>query len=656
MMGVLLFATSGLSLAQAPTAPDKLPVAAFFEHSKLQGAFLSPSGHWLAVKAPGPEGRVALAVVDLEEKIPPRFVASLTDSDVNMVRWVNDEMLVFDVIDLKDGIDLRRGSGLFSTHRDGSLFRKLIRLEASRMSNRSLTSRDGLDVTHHLLSAYGPEPDEVIIGRYAYRVDTKAPDMVLPMRLNVRTGKTLSMAAGAPEHAMHWLFDAKGAARVVTAQHEGKSIVYWREGEQWKEIAQFDTINPTFTPRYVDLSGQLFVTVSEKEGARTSSLKRFDLKTLKPEDDPLVRTAGFDFAGGLVTTRNDRDTCGVRVVTDAETTVWYAPAMRAVQSQVDAALPGRINQIDTQSCNDPQVVLVKSYSDRIPGEFFIFRPVGKQWKSVGKAMAGIDPRSSATLDFHRFTTREGLDMPVWVTTPQPHFKGARPMLVLVHGGPFVRGGSWRWHPEAQFYASRGYVVIEPEFRGSRGYGFSHFQAGWKQWGQGMIDDIAQATRWAVEKANVNSKRVCIGGGSYGGYASLMSLARYPELYKCGIAWAAVTDLELLLTSQASDMGEEYRQYGAPRLVGDPVTDAAMLTANSPVNLAQQIKAPVLMAHGLEDRRVPPSHAYKMRSALKDAGNPPEWVEYANEGHGWIVNENRVDFWSRVEKFLAKNLE
>jgi dipeptidyl aminopeptidase/acylaminoacyl peptidase len=245
---------------------------------------------------------------------------------------------------------------------------------------------------------------------------------------------------------------------------------------------------------------------------------------------------------------------------------------------------------------------------------------------------------------------------VWLTTPVGKAAGPRPAVVLVHGGPWLRGTDWQWDSDAQFLASRGYVVIEPEFRGSRGFGFDHFRKGWKNWGTTMQDDVADAARWAASQGIVDPKRICIGGGSYGGYATLMGAIRYPDLYRCGVAYVAVTDPRLMFAnSWQNDSNREMREFTTPMMVGDPVKDAELLKAAAPVERANEIRIPILMAFGREDMRVPIEHGTRMRAAMRAAGHEPEYVVYEGEGHGWLKVENRIDFWTRVEKFLAKNL-
>jgi dipeptidyl aminopeptidase/acylaminoacyl peptidase len=280
------------------------------------------------------------------------------------------------------------------------------------------------------------------------------------------------------------------------------------------------------------------------------------------------------------------------------------------------------------------------------------------WRVVGERRKGSVPGSMATVDFHRFAARDGLSIPVFVTWPAGTPAGQKlPAVVLVHGGPGVRGGHWAWDPMTQFLASRGYAVLAPEFRGGTGFGAKHHQAGWKQWGQAMQDDVADTVAWAARQGLIDPARVCIAGASYGGYATLMGLVRHPELYRCGAAWVAATEPSLLFTSSwESDVSADGRRYFLPVILGDPVADAEMLRRFSPVQQAARIKAPVLMAFGFDDRRVPLEHGTRMRAALRAAGQEPEYVVYEGEGHGWLRLENQLDFARRLEGFLGRNLK
>jgi dipeptidyl aminopeptidase/acylaminoacyl peptidase len=329
--------------------------------------------------------------------------------------------------------------------------------------------------------------------------------------------------------------------------------------------------------------------------------------------------------------------------------------MKKIQQDVDARVPGRINRLTCGKCgSDDVVVLVYSYGDQDPGQ------TGRQ-TTIGRVSAAYAPISTRSAWPHSSCigyARGGRELPVWLTLPPgADRKSTRPAVVLVHGGPWLRGEYMHWNRDAPFLASRGYVVIEPEFRASTGYGYRHFRAGWKQWGRAMQEDVTDALNWAVGEGWVDAKKVCIAGASYGGYATLMGLVRTPELYRCGVAWAAVTDPRLLFEgSWRSEISEEARMYGLPTLIGDPKEDAATLAAITPVEQAARIKTPSLLAFGALDRRVPLEHGTRLRSAMRAAGQEPEWVVYADEGHGWLRQENQIDFARRMEAFLAKYLK
>jgi dipeptidyl aminopeptidase/acylaminoacyl peptidase len=171
----------------------------------------------------------------------------------------------------------------------------------------------------------------------------------------------------------------------------------------------------------------------------------------------------------------------------------------------------------------------------------------------------------------------------------------------------------------------------------------------------MQDDLADATRWAIAQGHADAKRICIAGASYGGYATLMGLINDPELFRCGVEWVGVTDIGLMFSVDWSDITEEWKKYGQVKLIGDPVTDAAALAAVSPLQNAARLKQPLLMAYGEFDARVPLIHGEKFRDAVKAHNPQVEWVVYDKEGHGWSRPETRIDFWGRVEKFLARHI-
>jgi dipeptidyl aminopeptidase/acylaminoacyl peptidase len=253
-----------------------------------------------------------------------------------------------------------------------------------------------------------------------------------------------------------------------------------------------------------------------------------------------------------------------------------------------------------------------------------------------------------------------MEIPAWVTIPKGGGKNL-PLVVNIHGGPHVRAYQWtswgRW-PEAQFLASRGYVVLEPEPRGSQGWGRKHYYASFKQWGRAMQDDITDGALHLAKEGLVDRDRMCLHGASYGGYATLQGLVKEPDLWKCGSAFLAVSDLGLMQEIAYSDTMQlsDYYQGDFPVLVGDRSKDRALFDEVSPARNAARIKAPVLLAMGAADVRVPVAHGDRMRSALESAGKKVEYVIYPGEGHGFNRDEHVFDHYRRVEKFLAQHLK
>ena len=654
VVGMALLA-SAVALPAA-AADEPIALATFFRNDDISAARLSPSGRFLALSVVATSGRTVLAVVAVDSDKPPVVVASAPAADIRTFRWVSDERLVYTVIDLQEaGRDQSFGPGLFSVKRDGTEARQLIRVRNDAFSTGTNLVDRVLTPNHRLLFVPRVVGNDVIVGQYRFDNLGKLLS-ILPKRLDVATGQAAPLVLGLPGSAQGWVFDAAGEPRAVMTRADGIYEVLWRDKEHdsWKSLLKAPALTAPWEPIAVDGADRLYIAKLPAES--TAVLSRFDFVSGAPESAPLVATPGFDFRGELLFDDDGKRVVGVRVETDAETTVWFDDERKKLQALADARFPGHINRIECRRCTQDGAMLVSSYSDRDPGTFTVYRLATTTWTTIGRVRRSVDSRQMATLDLHRIKARDGLDLPVWVTTPREKAAAPRAGVVLVHGGPWLRGTDWSWNADAQFLASRGYVVIEPEYRGSTGYGLDHFRAGWKGWGTTMQDDVADAVRWAVAKGLVDAKRVCIAGGSYGGYATLMGTIRYPDLYRCGVAWVAVTDPRLLFEqSWANDISREAQQYSLPMLIGDPVTEQAMLKAATPVERAAEIKVPILMAFGREDKRVPLEHGSKMRAAMRATGNEPEYVIYPGEGHGWLKVENRIDFWQRVEKFLAKNL-
>lgn len=643
---------------QAPVATEPIPVEAFFASPKLNLARMSPSGRWLAAAQAAPGRRIGLQIIDLDGKEPSRFIEASPKDDVSWFRWVGDDWLVFRLVSPADRSVGALYEGLVSVKRDGSSTRLLIDREMKTVFNKveELHRQRYLEPNHFYMASGAPGTNEVIVGEAQYR-DYQYSHTV-PKLLNVATGAVRTMLDDAPR-ASSWTFDAKGRARLARANSEGFTTTWWADKDgKWREISKAPTYEQPFTPVAIDGDDGLLVETAAP-GDGSSEIRRFDFATGKPQAAALVATPGFDTIGSPFVDDKTGRVQGLQVGTDGWNQFWFNPQMKALQEKVDAKFAGNVNLIQCRPCDGTGRLLVYTYSDVDPGRYVLYLPSDDKWRLVGEVRPEIDPRRMAPVDFQRIKARDGRDLPVWITRPAGQAGASAkpgPAVVLVHGGPWVRGRMWNFDSEAQFLASRGYVVIEPEFRGSTGYGESHFRAGWKQWGHAMQDDISDALQFAVKQGWADAKRACIMGGSYGGYATLMGLVKDPDQYRCGVAFASVVDPRLMYDFYLGVYSSNSRKFQLPIILGDKVKDAELLKAGAPVELADRIKVPLLLAHGGRDYNVPVEHGERMRDALKQRGKPVEWVVYPEEGHGFFFDQNRFDYYRKVEAFLAKHLK
>ena len=653
LVAAFAFLGAAGALAQAPVKP---PVEAFFQNPAFRAGKLSPSGRHVALAIANKNGRVQLVVLDAQNVANAKVVGGFSNADVERFEWVNDNRLVFTVTDhtLAQG-DVRYGAGLFAVDKDGGEFRQMAEMEAAFWQGRRLGDRELLNVNARLFGAtHAKSSDDVFVLlpelKEGAKRDLESWNIV---RVNTRTRAVSRQSR--PGKSMQWVVDAKDVPRASLTLDNDRAAVHYLDPatEKWLKLVEFDRFGGEgFEPVAVAPDGTLYV-VGHTAGSDKDALYRYDLAKKAIDSEPILALPGFDFEGKFI--MDSKRLLGLRYESDAAATVWFDPGTKAVQAKIDGLLPGTVNELDVPLRPEVPFVLVHAFSDADPGNYLLYNTETGKFTSLGAVQPAIDPKQMARKDIVRYKARDGLEIPAWLTMP----KGAKgkkvPLVVLVHGGPWVRGGHWTWNSESQFLASRGYAVLEPEFRGSTGYGFNHFRAGWKQWGKAMQNDVADGARWAIAQGFADPAKICIAGASYGGYATLMGLVNDPELYRCGINWVGVTDIDLLYSVVWSDFSELHKTYGMPVLVGDREKDAEQLKETSPLLQAARIKQPLMLAYGGADRRVPIVHGTRFRDAVQKTNPNVEWVEYTDEGHGWHLVKNRVDFWTRVEKFLDKHV-
>ena len=532
------------------------------------------------------------------------------------------------------------GTGLFAVDHDGQNLRELATDRRTYRIVRMLSLRDD-------------GSDDVLIVAQDIRVPSqwkrRYPDA---FRLNTRSGEASLLTEDRPGDPIHWVADRAGAVRAaVTTQRAASNAAWWRRSADapWQKLAEYRFDQPGIVPVAFDGDGTLIVASSI--GHASAALYRYDTERMALGE----RLAEHPYAplSQVVYDARERKVVGVRYDDGKPGHAWFDDEWAKLAAGIDKALPGAANTLYGSGTR----MLVHSASDVDPGSWYLLDTQGRKLEFLLASRPELRSSELPSRTFVRYPARDGLSIPAYLTLPRGREAKDLPLVVLVHGGPFVRGAYWTFDAEAAFLASRGYAVLQPEFRGSAGFGGRHFRAGWKQWGRAMQDDLLDGVDWLVARGTVDTKRVCIMGASYGGYAAMMGLARHGDRYRCGISIAGVSDIRLMFTAAWSDTAySDFMNQGpAHAMIGDPERDADDMQANSPLGNVSRIRAPVLLAHGGSDVRVPVDHGVRLRNALRSQGTPVEWLEFPDEGHGFRLDANRFALYESVAGFLARHL-
>lgn len=609
LSALVLLAGATLPLATVAASATPIPIATFFKKSATTGAILSPTGRFVAVRKLSPKGRSMLAVVDVMA-LTSKPVASFGNADVDAFYWLNDQRLAFTVINVDHDGDAGK-PGLYAIDRDG---KDKAFLAETLVRKRSFFESDLVDhsyETHTSVHGFLLDKGESIMVTAHYADD----DTHSLVRINSRNGKTFPVAA--PAGVFNWLIDPEGKLRIAAVKRDKRAVTFHLTKDSWRPVYERDEgADADFDPLlYVDDS----LYVRARNGNNEASIYRFDLTTKAILPAPLVSAPGFDTDGSFVL--SDKKMLGFRYLAEAATTVWFDERMKATQQEVDKLFPGMVNSLSRGQASETPYVLIDNYSDIENHAFILYNTETKQTVLLGETTPDIPAGKMARKSMVRYKARDGLTIPAYLTLPNGGAQTMLPTVVLLGAHPDRRNASWGWNAEVQFLASRGYVVLQPEPRGVNGFGRAHADAGIKQSGRAVQDDIADAVKWAVAKGYTDPARVCIAGTGYGGYASMMALLRDAELFKCGIAWSGLTTYQ-----------------------NNP--DDARL---------KDIKRPLLLAYGTDDEAVDYKQALAFYKTLK-AGNPQaEWLEYTSTVDDWKTQKNRIDLWQHIDTFLARQI-
>ncbi|MDF7777606.1 S9 family peptidase [Sphingomonas sp. AOB5] len=464
-------------------------------------------------------------------------------------------------------------------------------------------------------------------------------------RIDLATG-TATRIVKPQANVRSWHADSAGVVRAGIAYDGGRRSLLYRAGDGQKFVraprggnggVEIDQIVP------VQGSDRGYAIADGGKGR--FALYRYDF-TGDRLGELVFENARVDLDGFQAAP--DGRLLGVLYTGDREETIWLDPAHKSLQKRIDAALPGRRNQI--LSTSDPRA-LVWSSTGEDAGAWYVFE------RTSGRATLFVRPRAAladkrlAVVTPVRYTARDGLEIPGYLTLPPGRDPKGLPLIVMPHGGPFARD-AMNYDAWVQFLAAKGYAVLQPNFRGSTGFGRAYEEKGDGQWGRAMQDDIDDGVKWLAARGMIDPGRVCIMGASFGGYAAMWATIRNPELYRCAISYAGVSDIagQLEYDRPTFDSNREFRHWQG-RVQGDPSFPLASI---SPLQQAARVRIPLMIAHGTADDTVPADQSLRMHEALTKLGRDHEYVSYPGETHQLGTPANEIDFLNRVGAFLDRH--
>ena len=650
---VLAWMIGGAAVAAAAGPP---PVEAFFAQPRVAGVTLSPDGRRIAMSL-HTGGRAAIALYDVTAR---RVSVLVQDTDWDLVQptWVSATRLAYKSWDHRSTLPDNRAGAWFAIDVDGGRAQRLW----DSVAQSAAASRGPWRPLHPI--GPGDAQRQELLVTLADRAPPGAADRFPGSdvyALDTLSGKRRLLTLDNPGQVQRWFVDRQHQVRAAwgmrTDVASGMAYyqTWWRDrGEgTWTLLAEHRMDAPGVFAAGIDADGSLLVT-ARGAGDDTWGLYRWDMAARRP-GALLLRHARADISAEDLLADAQGRLVGVDVPALKRERWFFDAAAERLQSDIDRALPGRRNRVQLRG----EHALVISSADTDPGTIHLYTPSSGRLEPLLRYLPGLPVEALSAKRPMVYKARDGFEIPAYLTLPRGASARKLPLVLLPHGGPAERDGWGDWweenEPYVQFLASRGYAVLQPQYRGSWGFGWKLHRAGWKQWAGTSLDDLIDGVDHLVAQGIVDGARVCTMGKSAGGYSAIYALIKAPERWRCGISWAGTTEMSLFFSeASASYAGSAWLTTMAPWTHVRP-DETELMAAASVVRNAARIRVPVLLAYGGADFVVPLTHGTKLRDALAGSGQPHEWMLFEREGHGWVLPENKITFARAVERFLAQHL-
>lgn len=646
------FAVLSLFIFSSATLAELIPIEHFAKHAKYEDIIISPTGEYLAVTMRNEEGRRMIAILRTEDMKVTSYLPPGGKQEPFNPTWVNNERIVAQLSERWGDLDSPRGNGeLIAMNANGKKRKMLTEHQRAYVTSGTKDNsrpKNKLQGYSEIIHSLPKASKHVLIEYYAFS-NSRAHKDKKPSayRLNIFNGKVRRIAV-APSYWAKFITDADGNITHSAGFNENDELeVHKLNDSEWELLDSIANLGDNIE-LIASISGSSRVIIKKTSDTGPNKLYEYDLKTQKPK--LIYKHNSVDYHR-LELDQKTYQPIAIHfdpaypdlAIIDPEHPIghWYPALYQAF---------GGKRVVITGSSDDYKTLVLHVSADNEPGQFHLFDTEKKKLRFILQAKPWINSEQLVNTEPFKFKTSDDLVLHGYLTKPN-NVKGKLPLIVHPHGGPHGFRDYWQYQDEVQLLASRGYAVLQVNFRGSGGYGDAFEELGYRHWGDLVQRDIIEATEWAITNKNIDSTRICTFGASFGGYSALISPILKPELFQCAVGYAGLYDLSLWRKDsdvKKRGLGEAYLN----KVIG---SDEKELNLFSPAQQASALKIPVLLIHGKQDERTPISQFYSMKESLLNAKNPAETLVIDDEGHGFYKQKNRHILYDRLLQFLDKHI-
>jgi dipeptidyl aminopeptidase/acylaminoacyl peptidase len=634
LLFTLIIATSSPSYA---STSKELPISAFGNLPAFSQLKLSPNGKNLAF-IKNHDGLLVLTILNIKTGEQNYIIqADNIEVTLNWHTWASDDIILF-------------SAGYSSSNRNVKYTKtRLYKFDISRDTKISLaveprkSKKEIYAQFQDNVISYLPEKKDKIIMSLAFD-NFNLPSVY---EVDLKTDKRKKIT-GPTIDIKHWYADQQGNVRIARGKDETKIFyrLYDTNGKKLKDLWSYEIFEKEVIHILgFDLDPNILYVRALNNGKY--AVFSVDLRDEQLSKKLILADEAYDVDGSLIYSPKTGAVIGLHHNGEDDNKTYWDKDYIRLKAGINKVLPESNNTIISMS-DDLQHYVIYSNSDEEPGSYYLGDRTKGTLNYVASRYPQINESNYAAKQLISYQARDGLNIEGYLTTPKNASKNKLPAIILPHGGPMARDyrGFDYW---AELFANRGYVVFQPNFRGSSGYGYDFEMAAIKGWGKAMQDDLEDAAKWLQQHANVDAKKMCIAGASYGGYAALMAAVKHGETFQCAASFAGVSDIELIVSKARYFTNKEIvrKQFGE---------DSDKLEAVSPVNFAKNINIPILLIHGTDDKVVPVEHSRDMADELEDYDKDVKYLEIEGANHHLSVQKHRLQTLEEMLKFFNKHLK